>query len=157
MTPMRVILFAVVLSACVPGPAGHLRPLTAAEADARDEAVALWAVTHGELSADCEADRERMRVSIVSTHAEMRSAASYVCGPSSAPDDGTNCDHTRAHAAQRPARSGGLWPFALLERQWPLIVMWHSVASPHLLAHEVTHWLDECYGLAPDYHRPEAP
>lgn len=147
---------ALLTAACVPGPAGVLRPLTVPERQARDVAILAWEIAQGEpLPEHCEANRERMKVTLVSTHAEMQSAASYYCGPSRAPDDGTLCRYGRVLAVQRPARTGGLWPFALFEAPWPLIVMWHDVASPRLLAHEVEHWLDDCFGLPARRHYAE--
>ena len=141
---MRALLLTVALSACVPGPAGQLRPLTAAEVVAVADAEQTWAASEAEpIGETCDEARPRMRVAIARTHAEMFNLTGY-CGPSAAPDDGTACRWGRANGAYRRARDGGVWPFALFGAWYPLIVMWHEAASPRLVRHESKHWIGGC-------------
>jgi len=150
---VKALALIVALSACVPGVQVPVRVLTAAEAAQVDDAMRTWAATEAEpIGDDCHEDRARIRVAIVRTHAEMQSAAGYVCGPSSAPPEpGVRCLVGRANGAYRRARDGGVWPFALFASTWPLIVMWHEAASPRLARHESLHFISECSSGDPDH------
>lgn len=150
-----VVAFTLLVG-CVPGPVVRTRTLTQPEragiVDVRAQWEAAGLDTYGE---KCARDFETIRVAIATTHEEINSLIGYVCGPSTEATRGTGwegnvrCLWGRANGGYRRARNGGLWPFALFDETYPLIVAWHTLDPAtlvRLVRHEATHWLQDCTG-----------
>lgn len=151
----RAAIIAVLLSGCVHGPAVQVRRPTPLERDQVAAAVEAWELAElDELGAACASERETLRVAVAHSHEEMFSLTGY-CGPSSGETAGTQwegdlfCRWGRAAGAYRRARTGGVWPFALFEEDWPLIVVWGGFEERRrlsLVRHESVHFLEQCTG-----------
>jgi hypothetical protein len=146
---VRLLGLAMVLVAaggCVRAPEGS-RALDQAEAAAVDGAIREWPWRDD--MERCAEERAHYLILVAQSHEEMVERTG-MCGPGLCGRDQAwsqaECPWGCAAGAQR-RYADGVWPFAFLERRWPLMVIWHEIEGARragLLRHEALHWLGRC-------------
>jgi hypothetical protein len=151
----------LLVSGCIRAPEGT-RALTAQERNLVDVVMATWSAhgglepVHEPASHTCVEGARHIGINVVDTDEEMFTLTGY-CGPTV--DDGPTCQERMVDGACRNgcawsvfrSYSDGVWPFAFIERDWPLFVTWDVPNLDAMIVHESLHMLEACSGRGIDY------
>lgn len=151
----KLLLLFIVLffGGCVYGPDGEIREPTTQEREQILSALEEFPSTN-----KCTNILPSIKIAVARTHEEMFSLTGY-CGPSSEETRGTDhegdlwCRWGRVAGSYIQAKDGGVWPFALFHKEYPLLIVWHDITDAKLLKlvhHEALHWASECVTGDPD-------